>query len=106
MNLFQLLCINGCGNKPNIFLRIINKIFTYGRFSVLAIALLLILVHLIKWIITNKKDRYSGDILLKKIIKIFLGAIVIFVVLTLIQTLLGIIFPISEYDSNLHCWCA
>ena len=106
MNIIQLLCVNGCGNEPNIILRIISKILAYGKFLILAIALLLILVHLFKWIFTNKKDRYSGEILLKKILKIFFGAIIIFVAITFIQFIFGLLFKITEYDSNLHCWCA
>ncbi len=104
--MFQLLCVNGCGNKPNDFLIAIDNILTYGKFIVLGIGLLLIIFYLIKWLISDKKKRDSGKKIFKKLMKIALITIAIFIVIVFLHLVFGWIFNLSKYDNSLKCWCA
>ena len=97
MDLIQLMCAGGCGEKPAL-LMVIKNLLTIVRFVFLVLPFLLSFYQCV-FKRKNKKKELKNNI-----IKYFVVCIGIFLILTIIGALIEL-FLMPEYDNEFRCWC-
>ena len=99
MDLFQIMCANGCGKEPDEWVKVLSKILSLSTWIIPLLIIVFAIYKLAKDIKKNKKKAYI------EFIKRIIFAIVIFLIISLIHVLILINIP-REYDEVLQCWCS
>ena len=104
MDLFQIMCANGCSNEPDTWylmtllsLNVIEGIVRFVLFVYIVIKIL-------------KFDYHKKGIFVKELVKPIIKAIIIAIAITLLLSvvieLISYLANYPEYDDLSHCWCA
>ena len=104
MDLFQIMCANGCSNEPGAWY--LMTLFSLNIIEgIVRLALLVYIVIKILKFDHHKKGIFVKE-LVKPIIKAIIIAIVIIILLSVMIELINYLANYPEYDDLSHCWCA
>ena len=101
-NLFQLMCIEGCGKDPEKWAIVVATIFKILVYFIPFMVIAWTIAYYVSWITKDKKKRTNRKELIKKYLKKLLLITIIWIGILIFYL---IFYFINVENPVAQCWC-